>query len=163
MVSSGGKLVAHGLGGTAYIPNHTKFSCGDTAPNIQQSSGHQAPPMRQNQKRLGKGSCAIFSWRLGAENVQVHVLLSRQFGRSCAQSDCRDRQEGTWGRPFYTPSYQTPCQSQNYRDSISWSSYLCNPSMLNKTLALTVKLFIILFIIITSYTYHKVIYIITYI
>ena len=65
MVSSGGKLVAHGLGGTAYIPNHTKFSCGDTAPNIQQSSGHQAPPMRQNQKRLGKGRCNFFlaAWR----------------------------------------------------------------------------------------------------
>ena len=65
MVSSGGKLVAHGVGGGAYIPNHTKFRCGDTAPNIQQSSGHQAPPMRQNQKRLGKGRCNFFlaAWR----------------------------------------------------------------------------------------------------
>ena len=32
--------------------------------------------------------------------------------------------------------------------------------MLNKTLALTLKLFIILFIVITLYTYDKVIYII---
>ena len=65
MVSSGGKLVAHRVGGGAYIPNHTKFRCGDTAPNIQQSSGHQALPMRQNQKRLGKGRCNFFlaAWR----------------------------------------------------------------------------------------------------
>ena len=146
MVSSGGKLVAHGVGGGAYIPNHTKFSCGDTAPNIQQSSGHQAPPMRQNQKRLGKGSCAIFSWRLGAENVQVHVLLSRQFGRSCAKR-LPGQTRGNLGPTFlYNFVSDASFTSKSLREHELEFLRTCNPSMLNKTLALTVKLFIILFI-----------------
>ena len=113
-----------------------------TSNKVQVTKRRQCARTRRDWERAG----AIFSWRLGAENVQVHVLLSRQFGRSCAKR-LPGQTRGNLGPTFlYTFVSDASFTSKSLREHELEFLRTCNPSMLNKTLALTVKLFIILFI-----------------